>query len=190
MWPAAFSIALSGEKNTRIQSYALAILGYKGFYSPSFRVGVFSETGLPRVVERLRERANYYRLSCPPLLLRDAEDMGRGSKMLADRYQASTRGFVVEEYRNEYLDGLVGQVALVKQLTAPQVDEELLDKFEEDPLTGKVETLRSRTALRMVVGYDELGVVLRPVTEGPEGVSVFVPWSAVIELSPAVVSEE
>jgi len=116
--------------------------------------------------------------------------MGRGSKMLGDRYQASTRGLVVEEYRNEYLDGLVGQVALVKQLTAPQVDEELLDKFEEDPLTGKVETLRSRTALRMVVGYDELGVVLRPVTEDPEGVSVFVPWSAVIEVSPAVVSEE
>ena len=123
-------------------------------------------------------------------LLTDAEGMGRGSKMLGDRYQASTRGLVVEEYRNEYLDGLVGQVALVKQLTAPQVDEELLDKFEEDPLTGKVETLRSRTALRMVVGYDELGVVLRPVTEDPEGVSVFVPWSAVIEVSPAVVSEE
>jgi len=116
--------------------------------------------------------------------------MGRGSKMLGDRYQASTRGLVVEEYRNEYLDGLVGQVALVKQLTAPQVDEELLDKFEEDPLTGKVETLRSRTALRMVVGYDELGVVLRPLTEDSEGVSVFVPWSAVIELSPTVVPEE
>ena len=99
-------------------------------------------------------------------------------------------GRVVEEYRSEFLDGLVGQVALVKQLTGPHVDEELLDKFEEDPLTGKVETLRSRTALRRVVGYDELGVVLRPLTEDPENVSVFVPWSAVIELSPAVVPEE
>jgi len=67
-------------------------------------------------------------------------------------------GRVVEEYRSEFLDGLVGQVALVKQLTGPHVDEELLDKFEEDPLTGKVETLRSRTALRRVVGYDELAV--------------------------------
>jgi len=57
-------------------------------------------------------------------------------------------------------------------------------------LTGKVETLRSRTALRRVVGYDELGVVLRPLTEDPEGVSVFVPWNAVIELSPTVVPEE
>jgi hypothetical protein len=35
----------------------------------------------------------------------------------------------VEEYRNEYLDALVGQVALVKLLTSPQVDEDLLDRF-------------------------------------------------------------
>ena len=96
----------------------------------------------------------------------------------------------VEEYRNEYLDALVGQVALVKLLTSPQVDEDLLERFEADPLTWKVEPLHSRTALRMLVDYDRLGVVLRPLTEDPEAVPVFVPWSAVIELSPSVVPEE
>ena len=96
----------------------------------------------------------------------------------------------MEEYRNEYLDGLVGQVALVKLLTGPQVDDDLLDRFEEDPLTWKVEHLHSRTSLRILEGYDRLGVVLRPPTEDPEGVPVFVPWSAVIELSPSVVPEE
>jgi len=98
--------------------------------------------------------------------------------------------FCVEEYRNEYLDGLVGQVALVKLLTGPQVDNDLLDRFEEDPLTWKVEHLHSRTSLRILEGYDRLGVVLRPHAEDLEGVPVFVPWSAVIELSPSVVPEE
>ncbi len=100
-------------------------------------------------------------------------------------------GLCVQEYRNEYLDGLVGQVALVKLLTAPQVDDDLLDRFEEEPLTWKVEHLHSRTSLRILEGYDRLGVVLRPPTEEDrEGVPVFVPWSAVIELSPSVVPEE
>ena len=77
-------------------------------------------------------------------------------------------GFCVEEYRNEYLDGLVGQVALVKLLTGPPVDDDLLDRFEEDPLTWKVEHLHSRTSLRILEGYDRLGVVQRPPTEDPK----------------------
>ena len=100
-------------------------------------------------------------------------------------------GFCVqEEYRNEYLDGLVGQLALVKLLAAPRVDDDLLEWLQEEPLTWKVEHLRSRSALRILEGYDRLGVILSPPTEDPEGVGVFVPWSAVIELSPWVVVED
>jgi hypothetical protein len=41
----------------------------------------------------------------------------------------------------------------------------------------------SRTAVFALESYDRVGVVLRPSTEVP--FSLFVPWSAVIELSRA-----
>jgi hypothetical protein len=96
----------------------------------------------------------------------------------------------VEEYKNAYLDELVGQLVLAKQLTGPPVDAALLALIEEDPAMGKDSMLRSRTSVQVLERYERLGIIFRQPIEHPAAVSTFVPWSAVIELSPAEEPEE
>jgi hypothetical protein len=96
----------------------------------------------------------------------------------------------VEEYRNEYLDGLVGRLVLTKQLSSPLVDTALLTLIEEDPTSGREAMLRSRTSVQMLESYDRLGIIIRQPIDHPAAVAAFVPWSAVIELSPAEEPEE
>ncbi len=89
----------------------------------------------------------------------------------------------MEEYKNEFLDGLVGRSVLVRQLTGPALDEEFVATLDEDPTSVLTQPLHSRTAVFALESYDRVGVVLRPITEEP--FSLFVPWSAIIELSRA-----
>ena len=89
----------------------------------------------------------------------------------------------MEEYKNEFLDGLVGRSVLVRQLTGPALDEEFVATLDEDPTAVLTQPLHSRTTVFALESYDRVGVVLRPITEEP--FSLFVPWSAVIELSRA-----
>ena len=55
--------------------------------------------------------------------------------------------------------------------------------LSEDPTAVLTQPLHSRTAVFALEKYDRVGVVLRPITEEP--FSLFVPSSAVIELSRA-----
>lgn len=96
----------------------------------------------------------------------------------------------MEEYKNAYLDGLVGRLVLTKQLTSPRVDAALLELIEEDPRMGKDSMLRSRTCVQVLESYDRVGVIFREPIDYPDAVLSFVPWSAVIELSPAEGPEE
>ncbi len=96
----------------------------------------------------------------------------------------------MEEYKNAYLDGLVGQLVLTKQLSSPRVDAAFLELIEEDPTRGKDSMLRSRTSIQLLESYDRLGIIFRQPIDHPDAVSTFVPWSAVIELSPAEEPEE
>lgn len=72
---------------------------------------------------------------------------------------------------------------LVRQLTGPALDEQSVATLDEDPTAGLTQPLHSRTAVFALESYDRVGVVLRPITEEP--FSLFVPWSAIIELSRA-----
>jgi hypothetical protein len=87
----------------------------------------------------------------------------------------------VAEYRNEMLDRCLGQWVVIQQLTAPEFDMELTKAIKADPTSAKKELLHSRTAVRELVGYDQVGVALR-TPEHP--LQVFVPWSAVLEIVP------
>jgi hypothetical protein len=87
----------------------------------------------------------------------------------------------MQEYRNEFLDGLVGRAALVTQLTGPELDEEFANRINEDPLNVRQQFLQSRTAMLEVVSYDQLGILFR--TMGDDPFETFVPWGAVIQLA-------
>lgn len=84
------------------------------------------------------------------------------------------------EYRNEFLDTLVGESVLVKQVTAPDADEEFASDFAENPLTASTQLLQSRTAVFVLAGYEGLGATLKFADGSPD--PIFVPWSAIIEL--------
>ena len=94
----------------------------------------------------------------------------------------------MQEYRNEFLDGLVGRAALVTQLTGPELDEEFANRINEDPLNVRQQFLQSRTAMLEVVRYDQLGILFR--TMGDDPFETFVPWGAVIELQLARLEPE
>jgi hypothetical protein len=92
---------------------------------------------------------------------------------------------VMEEYKNDLLDKWVGQRVLVKQLTAPELDEELAERIIADPSSVQSALLQSRTAVLEVAGYDQVGVTLLLPPHGDDPpLQTFVPWGAVIELSP------
>ncbi len=55
---------------------------------------------------------------------------------------------------------------------------------------GKDALLRARTCIQVLKSYDRLGLNFRQPIDNPDAVSTFVPWSAVIELSPAEEPEE
>ena len=75
----------------------------------------------------------------------------------------------------------MGRSVLVRQPTGPALDEESVATLDEDPTAVLTQPLHSRTAVFALESYDRVGVVLRPITEEP--FSLFVPWSAVVELS-------
>src|SRR4051794_11784682 len=87
----------------------------------------------------------------------------------------------VEEYRNEFLDGLVGQMVQVKQLDAPQLDEEFAKVWKENPRSFKTTPLKSRNSVLVLESYDQLGIIVR--TLGKDPITNFVPWGSVIELA-------
>jgi hypothetical protein len=87
------------------------------------------------------------------------------------------------EYRNEMLDALVGRAVLVAHLNAPNLDEEAAEVMAEDMTIGWVEVLKARHSLRVLVGYDGVGVTLRTIEEEPY--TFFLPWSAIIQISAA-----
>jgi hypothetical protein len=86
----------------------------------------------------------------------------------------------VEEYRNEFLEGLVGGPVLVKRLSAPELIDEEAEHILQNPLTYVSEPLQSRLVMMTLGGYDQIGIVLRTIEEEP--ITTFVPWNAVIEL--------
>lgn len=87
----------------------------------------------------------------------------------------------MEEYKNELLEDLIGGLVLAKRLIAPELDEELAERSQEDPSSATVQLLQSITSVMWLESYDRLGVVLRVPAE--DSIRNFVPWSAVIELS-------
>ena len=91
----------------------------------------------------------------------------------------------MEEYRNELLDKCVGLEVLVRRLTSPPPDDEFFERLHENPTSYLSQPLRSSTSIMVVESYDRVGVVLRTTAE--DAVPRFVPWSAVIELTPGPV---
>ena len=85
------------------------------------------------------------------------------------------------EYGNEMLDALVGRSVLVAHLNTPHLDEESAVVMAEDMTRGSVEPLKARHSIRVLVGYDGLGVTLRTIEEDPY--ATFVPWSAIIQIA-------
>jgi hypothetical protein len=97
------------------------------------------------------------------------------------RYTQRYGGVGMEEYNNEWLDKWVGRRVLVKQLAAPELEEELAEKIREDPRTVRTEPLKSQTGVLELESYDRLGVTLLTLDE--DRLRTFVPWSALIEIS-------
>ena len=94
----------------------------------------------------------------------------------------------MEEYKNEWIDQWVGRAVVVKQLVGPDLDEELAEMINENLLNARTTPLASRTAVLMLESYDRLGVTLLTFEEPP--FRTFVPWSAVLEISPVELENE
>jgi len=85
-----------------------------------------------------------------------------------------------EEYTNELLDGLVGREVIVTRLVGPALDQEFADAVKEDPMIYSERVLQAQVGLLEMVSYDNLGIVLRTISDDP--IETFVPWGAVIQI--------
>ncbi len=85
------------------------------------------------------------------------------------------------EYRSELLDGWVGAPAVITYQTGPELSfEEMEQAFEEPGMGVQLTSVLSRTAILLLVSYDNLGIIVKTLEEGaPE---FFVAWGAVLAI--------
>jgi hypothetical protein len=85
------------------------------------------------------------------------------------------------EYRNELLDGWVGAPVVITYQTGPELSFEEMERAMEEPGMGvQLTSVLSRTAILLLVSYDNLGMIVKTLEEGaPE---FFVAWGAVLAI--------
>ena len=84
------------------------------------------------------------------------------------------------QYKNKLLDGWVGTPVWVTHLKTPDLSDEDIDRMVQGPKTATDQQLHSRIALYDLVGYDQMGVILRGRYESAP--QFFAPWGALIRV--------
>jgi hypothetical protein len=89
------------------------------------------------------------------------------------------------EYGNELLDRWVGHGILMHYVMGPteelDEDDERFERLFREPGFGVKQVMQARSAVFVLESYDQIGITVRDAG----GLSIFVPWGAVIRLQGA-----